>query len=99
MAESGLWSIARLGHPFHDPATLEQPMNPVANIAIGAESAAMEVVAREATVRHFHAEMPEVYGTPFMIYLMEVAASQAIQPSLPPGWASVGVDVNIRHLA
>ena len=43
--------------------------------------------------------MPEVYGTPFMIYLMEVAASNAIQHALPDGWVSVGVDVNIRHLA
>ncbi|REK19082.1 MAG: thioesterase [Planctomycetota bacterium] len=43
--------------------------------------------------------MPEVYGTPFMIYLMEVAASLAIQPLLPPGWVSVGAEVNVRHLA
>lgn len=74
-------------------------MNPYAGIAVGAEAEATTVVAREVTVRHFHAEMPEVYGTPFMIYLMEVAASQAVQPSLPSGWVSVGVDVNIRHLA
>lgn len=74
-------------------------MNPVADIAIGTSSEATEVVRREVTVRHFHEGMPEVYGTPFMIYLMEVAASQAIQPRLPTGWASVGVDVNIRHLA
>jgi predicted thioesterase len=74
-------------------------MNPAAHIVIGTESEATTVVTREVTVRHFHEDMPEVYGTPFMIYLMEVAASQAIQPALPPGWVSVGVDVNIRHLA
>lgn len=74
-------------------------MNPVAKVIVGAEGEATTVVTREVTVRHFHEEMPEVYGTPFMIYLMEVAASQAIQPSLPPGWASVGVEVCIRHLA
>jgi predicted thioesterase len=34
-----------------------------------------------------------------MIFLMEIAASNAIQASLPSGWVSVGVDVNIRHLA
>lgn len=68
-------------------------------IAVGAEGEATTVVTRELTVRHFHPSMPEVYGTPFMIYLMEVAASNAIQPSLPAGWMSVGVDVNIRHLA
>ncbi len=74
-------------------------MNPTEGIVPGAESEATTVVAREMTVRHFQEGMPEVFGTPFMIYLMEVAASQAIQPGLPPGWVSVGVDVNIRHLA
>ena len=74
-------------------------MNPVRGIAIGAEGKASVVVTRELTVRHFRPNMPEVYGTPLMIYLMEVAADEAIQSSLPAGWVSVGVEVNIRHLA
>jgi fluoroacetyl-CoA thioesterase len=57
------------------------------------------VVTREITVAHFHPEMPEVYGTPFLIYLMEVAATNAIQRYLPPGCTSVGTVVNVRHLA
>jgi fluoroacetyl-CoA thioesterase len=56
-------------------------------------------VTREVTVAHFHPQMPEVYGTPFMIYLMEVAASNAIQSALPEGWISVGAEVNVKHLA
>jgi predicted thioesterase len=51
------------------------------------------------TVAHFHPEMPEVYGTPMMIYLMEVVAADAIQEYLPAGWVSVGTLVNVRHLA
>ena len=51
------------------------------------------------TVAHFHSHMPEVYGTPMMIYLMEVAAAEAIEKYLPEGWVSVGVAVNIKHLA
>jgi fluoroacetyl-CoA thioesterase len=74
-------------------------VNPFDGITVGAEGEATTIVTPEVTVRHFHANMPAVYGTPFMIYLMEVAASNAIQPVLPPGWVSVGVDVNIRHLA
>lgn len=74
-------------------------MTTFSGIAVGAEGEATTVVTPEVTVRHFHANMPEVYGTPFMIYLMEVAASNAIEPGLPAGWVSVGVDVNIRHLA
>lgn len=66
---------------------------------IGQEAEASTEVTPELTVRHFHAEMPAVYGTPFMIYLMELASSNAVQPHLPAGWASVGVEVNVRHLA
>ncbi len=51
------------------------------------------------TVANFHSHMPEVFGTPMMIYLMEVAAADAIQAYLPEGWVSVGVGVNIQHLA
>lgn len=74
-------------------------MIPVAHSVIGTEGEASIVVTREETVRHFRPNMPEVYGTPFMIYLMEVAADQAIQAGLPAGWVSVGVGVNINHLA
>ncbi len=34
-----------------------------------------------------------------MIYLMKVAASDAVQSGLPEGWVTVGVGVNIRHMA
>jgi predicted thioesterase len=57
------------------------------------------IVTRELTVAHFHPDMPEVYGTPLMIYLMEVAAAAAIQPYLPEGWVSVGALVEVKHLA
>jgi len=74
-------------------------MNPSSNIAVGASGEASVVVTPELTVRHLLPSMPAVYGTPFMIFLMETAAGEAIQSSLPAGWVSVGVDVNIRHLA
>ena len=74
-------------------------MKPAANIPIGAAAEKSIEVTRDLTVAHFHAHMPEVYGTPMMIYLMEVASSEAIQGYLPEGWVSVGVGVNIQHLA
>lgn len=74
-------------------------MNPLEQIKPGLTGHESTVVTREITVAHYHPEMPEVLGTPFMIYLMEVAASNAIQPLLPPGWVSVGTEVNIKHLA
>lgn len=68
-------------------------------IPIGASATTSVVVTRELTVAHYHPGLPEAYGTPLMIYLMEVAAGDAIQPYLPEGWASVGIAVNVRHLA
>lgn len=74
-------------------------MNATANIPIGASASTSVKVTRELTVAHFHADMPEVYGTPMMIYLMEVAAAEAVQKYLPEGWVSVGAVVNVKHLA
>jgi fluoroacetyl-CoA thioesterase len=74
-------------------------MNPTASLAVGMEGTERVVVREELTVRHHLPTMPAVYGTPMMIYLMEVAAANAIHPHLPQGWVSVGAEVNIRHLA
>lgn len=74
-------------------------MKATAAIPIGASASRSVVVTRELTVAHFHPNMPEVYGTPLMIYLMEVAAADAIQQYLPEGWVSVGVLVDVKHLA
>ena len=74
-------------------------MKPAAAIPVGASATQSVIVTRELTVAHFHPNMPEVYGTPLMIYLMEVTAAEAIQKYLPEGWVSVGVSVNVEHLA
>jgi predicted thioesterase len=74
-------------------------MNPTKNVPIGASATTSIEVTREMTVAHFHSHMPEVYGTPMMIYLMELAAAQAIQEYLPDGWVSVGFLVQVKHLA
>jgi len=74
-------------------------MDPTDALRVGMTGSETTVVTREITVAHFHPTMPEVYGTPFMIYLMEVAASNAIRHHLPKGWVSVGYEVCVKHLA
>lgn len=74
-------------------------MSIAAAIPMGASATKTTTVTREVTVAHFHPDMPEVYGTPMMIYLMEVAAADAIEKYLPGGWVSVGALVNVKHLA
>src|SRR5882724_7453157 len=73
-------------------------MEITANIPVGSVGTKPITVAREMTVAHFHENMPEVYGTPMMIYLMEVTATETIQPYLPEGWTTVGTVVNVSHL-
>lgn len=73
--------------------------SPTASLTVGMTGTESVVVRAELTVKHHMPTMPAVYGTPMMIYLMEVAASNAIHPHLPEGWMSVGATVNIRHLA
>ena len=41
----------------------------------------------------------KVFATPFLVSLMENAASNVIEPHLPPGGSSVGTMVDVKHLA
>ncbi len=68
-------------------------------VAIGLSAERTESVTAEKTVGHFVPGMPLVYATPIMILLMELASGDAISPHLPQGHVSVGMAVNIRHLA
>ena len=72
---------------------------PLANIRVGMTGRKEEVVTAELTVGGHVSGMPMVYGTPMMIMAMEIASASAVQPHLPPGWVTVGSEVNVRHLA
>ena len=74
-------------------------MNPLSDLTIGMTATKETVVTPDLTVGHFVPGMPLVYATPMMILLMEVAAGDAIARHLPAGWVSVGMQVNVRHLA
>jgi predicted thioesterase len=74
-------------------------MKPTEKIPVGATGIQQIEVTREMTVAHFREDMPEVYGTPIMISHMEDTAGSAILEYLPEGWVTVGVVVNVSHLA
>lgn len=56
-------------------------------------------VTHDMTVAHFLSSMPAVYATPVMILHMETACTSSIAALLPEGHVSVGMEVNVRHLA
>lgn len=74
-------------------------MRPLDNVAVGMAAEKKVTVTAEMTVGHVLPGMPLVYGTPTMILHMEIAATLAIRPYLPAGHVSVGMIVNVRHLA
>jgi fluoroacetyl-CoA thioesterase len=74
-------------------------MSPLDKVTVGLMAEKLVTITPEMTVGHVVPGMPEVYGTPMMILHMEMAAGSAIQPSLPAGYVSVGMMVDVRHLA
>lgn len=68
-------------------------------ISTGMSAERTLVVPPEQTVGYMLEGMPMVFATPMMIQQMELAAYDAVQRHLPPGWVTVGAAVDIRHLA
>ena len=68
-------------------------------ITTGMSAERLLVVPPERTVGHFVPYMPLVYATPMMILEMELTAGDAIVSALKPGWITLGVEVDIRHVA
>jgi predicted thioesterase len=69
------------------------------NIPTGISTTKSWEVTHEMTIASADERLPAVFATPMMIYLMELTATELIQTYLPPGWVSLGVGVNIKHLA
>lgn len=68
-------------------------------IAIGMKYTAEKLVTADMTAKAVGSGGLEVLGTPFMMALMECAAMWCIQPELPEGKGTVGVDIQSSHLA
>lgn len=57
------------------------------------------IVSPELTAKHFGSGKVDVYATPAMVSLMESAALAAIEPQLKEGETTVGIYLDVRHLA
>lgn len=68
-------------------------------IKIGLEGEAKEMVNQGNTAITYGSGGLEVYATPAMVALMEKASLEAVDPNLPDGFATVGININIKHLA
>ncbi len=64
------------------------------------QSAERTVQVSEAqSARHLGSGSLQVFATPAMILLIEEISREAIEPSLPAGMTTVGIELRVRHLA
>ena len=68
-------------------------------LAPGLRGEARLVVTEEDTAQHVRSGNVVVLATPRMIALMEKASVKAVDHLLPPGQATVGSEIRVRHLA
>ena len=69
------------------------------SLKIGASYIAEKIVGEHDTAAFMGSGAVTVFATPAMILLMELAARNAVQGSLPEGSTTVGTLVNVQHLS
>ena len=68
-------------------------------IEIGMTYTVEKTVTPDMTAKAVGSGGLEVFGTPYMMGLMECAAMWCVQKELPEGKGTVGVDISSTHLA
>jgi predicted thioesterase len=53
----------------------------------------------EHSARNFYPDLPDVFGTPYLVGLFEGVSAELMAPRLGPGEQSVGISMNIKHMA
>src|SRR5581483_9357333 len=69
------------------------------DLTVGLSAEVNTVVTEQDTAARWGSGLVESLSTPAMIALMEGAAFNATRGALPPGQTTVGVHVNVSHLA
>lgn len=68
-------------------------------LRVGLIGEAIDTVNQAQTAIEMGSGAFKVFATPALIALMESAAVSAIAPYLPDDHASVGIEVNVKHIA
>jgi fluoroacetyl-CoA thioesterase len=56
-----------------------------------------KIVEKKDKARNLGSGMAEVFATPSLVALMELTAFNSIQPFLPDGFSTVGIQINVHH--
>ncbi|MEI3123008.1 MAG: hypothetical protein V8S81_04270 [Oscillospiraceae bacterium] len=65
-------------------------------LQVGMTYTVEQTVTTDMTARAIGSGGLEVFGTPFMMAMMESAAMLCVQPELPDGKGTVGVDIDLE---
>ena len=68
-------------------------------IEVGMTYTAEKTVTPDMTAKAVGSGGLEVFGPPFMMAMMESAAMLCVQPELPEGKGTVGVEITSSHVA
>ena len=68
-------------------------------IKVGMQGIVEDIVETVDTAAEVGSGSLLVYATPCMVAMMEGAACEAIDPVMPEGHTSVGIELNIQHLS
>ena len=69
------------------------------NLQVGMKYESKMIVKEKDTAKTFGSGDLLVFATPMMVGLMENAALKAVDPHLPKGHNTVGIHLDIKHLA
>ncbi len=69
------------------------------DLKIGMTAEIERIVGEEDTAVRFGSGGVKVFATPMMVALMENAALNAVDPQLGEGFATVGLSLNVNHIA
>lgn len=69
------------------------------NLEKGMKATVKLVVAEDQTAASYGSGGVKVFATPAMVALLENAALKAVDPHLPEGHGTVGIHLDVRHLA
>lgn len=67
-------------------------------VTVGLRGIKTHIVKKKDTAKALGSGLAEVFSTPALIALMENTAYSSIEPFLPEGYSSVGIEINVQHL-
>ncbi len=68
-------------------------------ISVGTKAVSSMEVTPDVVAAHLGSGGLRVFATPAMALLVERTCRSMIEPELPPGQSTVGVEIHVRHLA